>query len=875
MHAEANSETIKAYALETKTVYGQIHELKKKLETDDTPKFKECKDATPNLLLGDGKTRIYCVLSARAYKLKAAFAGFDLGCHVDYDYGHFSLRHRFDKVDGEFSYLMHNVRLIIVNPFQVFKNDPGLSGLIIENYNLALPTNGYLVCNSSPKDSFWLVPILINSCPDVEFVITPYDCLYINRINHNRIKYMSTGWKYLPDGFGCVFDKILTTEYSGIKYHNCITDFYSYFRARNIFRTPDDVVPLTRVTKPDRLDSRDEFFTAIERFFDLKSGVNYYLSSPLNERYTLHENVKHLFLFERYNGSLFLKKLEKATNVKHLYLDSTQDSPLLTPLVDEENNTVQYSDIIVKALKALEAGSQSSKLKSSTLRRLSSIRSSTATSPTDETNKPVKLETFSLILPSNLILDLIFTINSIFTKLSVLKKLKSLRILVDDAPKEMSLGSICNEVSTKQEIFLDAHKFLELKSLMFHSKVHKISCITWPSTLTRLSINYYPPSIRTETLGQILEFTYNFDFIKEDYGPLLVHLAAMTSLKLLSIVGEIIPFDINAWKIFLSVISLKTTLKRLVVAEKQLILPLSYYSLLKEDIQTEAKLGRLIDLGPEPRLKTKVLSKLAFIDWLSIATPCPIIINTQFDMITFHIDGYLFLDTETNHVLEIVHSKCYQFRFENEFVIKYIVIDSFSMFNACMGVEFHPDLRETVTEDTQTITFPGFMNRLVRTPMFKPEVVTIINKNHDPLPYGTIYQRKHAFMLLFAFGNIRLIRGALRPIDMEFIMRCVYILNKRGVHVHVIGDSIYDHYVIEDLLIEKMIRSVEANLLTFDTYWEVKYNNEVINVSSKNMGRIYAARSIEKKPLREIIKLFASFDVTLMTGPYVALSRKP
>lgn len=88
--------------------------------------------------------------------------------------------------------LLDSTKLIVQRFQSIYTFQPGFSCLFLDNFDVKDEHSSYIAVNATFLNSNWLIPLLINSCKNVEVVIAHNEYFRMEKISsQNKIKYLS------------------------------------------------------------------------------------------------------------------------------------------------------------------------------------------------------------------------------------------------------------------------------------------------------------------------------------------------------------------------------------------------------------------------------------------------------------------------------------------------------------------------------------------------------------------------------------------------------------------------------------------------------------------------------------------------------------
>lgn len=226
--------------------------------------------------------------------------------------------------------LLSKVRLLIVKPEEVIRRKPGMSFLFVENFDVKLEKNAYIVVHLPPRYDYWVIQQIMKCCKNLQAIIAPYSVCDFSKISFSRIKYLSTKSGSMFENVSSLvekFPKLMILEYFNAS-RNCHTylientdpeikvrdeitkwmrdtltkeisciltsklDISSYpFKNTLIWQDTNLSTPISHKVLTNSTNSRKKFYTDVIMFFDFTITTRSYKIVPHNLR-RLYFNTK-------------------------------------------------------------------------------------------------------------------------------------------------------------------------------------------------------------------------------------------------------------------------------------------------------------------------------------------------------------------------------------------------------------------------------------------------------------------------------------------------------------------------------------------------------------------------------------------------------
>lgn len=764
---------------------------------------------SPNYFYGDAKRDIFLVFKRRGIKLRASAIGFESGENLELDLPKDLPP---EEAEDKFDELISLVKLIIINPWETLPKTSGFCNIIIENFNVTIEEQAYIVVDCEPKNSVWLLPTLINYAYNVEYVIAPTVDLHFEKIYPNEesiLKYLACNVNYLPSNFINIFPGMMVTEYSISSTHNTIT----YYRLKE--------------GPAQRYESRREFFDELSTI-NPEEKQNFAISlDPCI--YKIDVNCKYVILIQLFEDNANYPSAEfekKSVLIKHLYIDPTYVSASIYPITRFMDGVIEFIDELGKD----------------------------------------KVEYWSFVFTSDIFTTVFNFIHGclgvenidgnirLVEVMKAFRSLKALRICVDDG--DLNVGRKYYE--KKHTFSLDLTQCASLEALSIITVQHCIEILELNTRLLSLTTNSLPiptnvvkaTSEQPGILTEVKEFIYYYDFLHEPSDFVVLYAQNCYKLEILTIIGEIIPLDAIYWKQLWMYVCNTICIKRVKVVEKQKQLVHPYIEMVRDPIRSICNAKDWIRLaekeGIEYRLTNIQHGQLEYINWYTLCVPCLITFRLNHDLLYIHTKGYIFFNTDTGKSIEIIHSNGNLINFENGgSFIKFMFIDSFAMLTTCFGTMNTIQLHDRYKfEDVETLTFKGHLANL-NSDMFKPEILTIQASDDEPEE-----DKYNGFMAILSFESIKIVRGSFGPVDFAVLIGILTRLERRNpITIYVTGIK----EIVDDGIINVMVNFCTIKrVLLFRTPWSVTYNGITFeNISSHNIEEIDRTRKITPEPTPE------------------------
>lgn len=479
------------------TIKGQISSLLDKL-TCRPMQFSEV-DNSPNVQFGDCQDGILLVLNNECIELKACLLtknGPRKLIREDVPYA---------SIEAE----LEKVKLLLINPRDVFIKKPGFTSLLLENFDVSAEDEGYIVANCDAQNSYWLLPMLINECEKLKIVIAPYTQLLTSGIKPGRnIEYLSISRQSHPEVYSLshIFPKLILVEYSN-RYSSCLSQFMPC-------SNPESSITL-------------EFSSWLSS--SLRTDGNFFISPSSNKQSQLDHLTKYIVLFN-FNEDLGIKVKEtQYVSIDHLFL-YLQDLKLST------KELANYSKFLENFI---------------------------------QLNPTNGLETISLLINMAQLRHGIVNIEKylLSARNNLTANLKGLRIYVPRSEFDEKTGlPVRQEIDRMKRI--DLSKLTGLKDILIHCEnIDSVSALIITRNVECLSINFIPRKL-VDTRG-IKEFTFYYDQIneKKETDTVIEQIQTMNNLEKLTLAGETAHLTDDSWKRLWLFICKLQTLKALCVTE--------------------------------------------------------------------------------------------------------------------------------------------------------------------------------------------------------------------------------------------------------------------------------------------------------------------
>lgn len=670
----------------------------------------------PSLALGECKNQILLVLNQELTKCKVGYLPFDNGKHIVKEQG--------DEIDDKLS----KVKLVLIDPLEVFDKKPGLSSLIVENFDVNNSEQGYIVTNCDHFVSNWLLSTIINSCENLDVVIAPYTSLSLSKVQNGRkIKFLSIDWKLDPSFHPSlleIFPSLITLQYSHM-FTSCLTRQIGDMNNSSIMKIDGSSVGYAR-------------YLFIEWLLtSCKLERNFYISLGGIDTPNLIQ-MKNLVIFDQNIPDFDIVK-----RIDHLFFDCHD-------FTDEQ---FEFTDTYTES---------ESREKSEFGRFLDKLTNTTRPKYLSFLLTEKSIQTASSIINQNIILRDKFFVSQIIC-------IQIYLYLVNYI-----------EPTNDIEVKFDFGNFSSLKELFIHC-VNLTNQLIYSRKIECLSLNYIPKSFN-ENIG-IKEFNFYFDHHytnREDCSNLVKNIIEMKNLVDLTLIGYIIPFTYKSWEELFKFIRKLKTLKNLIVLEtistkqaSELYIKsdstnasyLKYYKM-------ESSVNIVLDSEKnELKLKTSLSKSLEFVDWRSFYLPMQILFDRDYNFLYLYDDRFMLTKSNGSSCFTMIDREKNGIKYSKNCIINYLSIDSLEMFHRCFVEKNPKGLFASMREKTGR---KGLQ--------FK--VITITNSYLDDKE-----KRNQLLDVIMHLNYLNVLRGELLQSDLYYIFKHVNRIKSTNLNIFVTGKT--------------------------------------------------------------------------------------